>query len=82
MFRQLLYCHQLVLLMPKMSFYTRLRCFGFSKLCCSYPAANMTSEGLQLKDIILVHLYVKSMEDFNVINSIYVAEFDLCPPAR
>ncbi|NXL62280.1 DPH6 ligase, partial [Chordeiles acutipennis] len=44
--------------------------------------ANMTSEGLQLKDIILVHLYVKSMNDFNVINSVYVTEFDLCPPAR
>ncbi|XP_074959346.1 diphthine--ammonia ligase isoform X5 [Phalacrocorax aristotelis] len=44
--------------------------------------ANMTSEGLRLKDIILVHLYMKSMKDFNVINSVYVTEFDLCPPAR
>ncbi|XP_068019023.1 diphthine--ammonia ligase [Melanerpes formicivorus] len=44
--------------------------------------ANMTSEGLQLKDVVLLHLYVKSMKDFNVINSVYVAEFDLCPPAR
>ncbi|KAM9381336.1 diphthine--ammonia ligase isoform 2-T2 [Phaethornis superciliosus] len=44
--------------------------------------ASMTSEGLNLKDIILVHLYVKSMEDFSVINSVYVTEFDLCPPAR
>ncbi|NWW46317.1 DPH6 ligase, partial [Pedionomus torquatus] len=44
--------------------------------------ANMTSEGLKLKDIILVHLYLKSMKDFNVINSVYVTEFDLCPPAR
>ncbi|NWU93701.1 DPH6 ligase, partial [Upupa epops] len=44
--------------------------------------ANMTSEGLKLKDIILVHLYVKSMKDFNIINSVYVTEFDLCPPAR
>ncbi|XP_010006006.1 PREDICTED: diphthine--ammonia ligase [Chaetura pelagica] len=44
--------------------------------------ANMTSEGLKLKDIILVHLYVKNMEDFDVINSVYVTEFDLCPPAR
>ncbi|NXI98373.1 DPH6 ligase, partial [Psophia crepitans] len=44
--------------------------------------ANMTSEGLKLKDIILVHLYMKSMRDFNVINSVYVTEFDLCPPAR
>lgn len=42
----------------------------------------MTSEGLKLKDIILVHLYVKSMKDFDVINSVYVTEFDLCPPAR
>ncbi|NXO53798.1 DPH6 ligase, partial [Aramus guarauna] len=44
--------------------------------------ANMASEGLKLKDIILVHLYMKSMKDFNVINSVYVTEFDLCPPAR
>ncbi|XP_064368484.1 diphthine--ammonia ligase isoform X5 [Dromaius novaehollandiae] len=44
--------------------------------------ANMTSEGLKLKDIILVHLYMKSMKDFTVINSTYVTEFDLCPPAR
>ncbi|KAM6134244.1 diphthine--ammonia ligase isoform 4-T4 [Phoenicopterus ruber ruber] len=44
--------------------------------------ANMTSEGLKLKDIILVHLYMKSMKDFDVINSVYVTEFDLCPPAR
>ncbi|NXC46726.1 DPH6 ligase, partial [Penelope pileata] len=44
--------------------------------------ASMTSEGLKMKDIILVHLYMKSMKDFNVINSVYVAEFDLCPPAR
>ncbi|XP_062350384.1 diphthine--ammonia ligase isoform X1 [Cinclus cinclus] len=44
--------------------------------------ANLTSEGLKLQDIILVHLYMKSMEDFSVINSVYVTEFDLCPPAR
>ncbi|NP_001385333.1 diphthine--ammonia ligase isoform 4 [Gallus gallus] len=44
--------------------------------------ATITSEGLKLKDIILVHLYMKSMKDFNVINSVYVTEFDLCPPAR
>ncbi|NXB49660.1 DPH6 ligase, partial [Leucopsar rothschildi] len=44
--------------------------------------ANLTSEGLKMKDIILVHLYMKSMKDFSVINSVYVTEFDLCPPAR
>uniref|UniRef100_A0A8C8RTJ8 Uncharacterized protein n=1 Tax=Pelusios castaneus TaxID=367368 RepID=A0A8C8RTJ8_9SAUR len=44
--------------------------------------ANMNSKGLELKDIILVHLYVKSMKDFAVINSAYMTEFELCPPAR
>ncbi|KAL9849189.1 diphthine--ammonia ligase isoform 3-T3 [Geothlypis trichas] len=44
--------------------------------------ANLTSEGFKLKDIILVHLYMKSMKDFSVINSVYMTEFDLCPPAR
>ncbi|NXY41463.1 DPH6 ligase, partial [Ceuthmochares aereus] len=44
--------------------------------------ANIASEGLEMKDIIMVHLYVKSMKDFNVINSVYVTEFDLCPPVR
>ncbi|NXM68085.1 DPH6 ligase, partial [Serilophus lunatus] len=44
--------------------------------------ANMTSNGLKMKDIILVHLYMKSMKDFSIINSVYVTEFDLCPPAR
>ncbi|XP_072786264.1 diphthine--ammonia ligase isoform X3 [Taeniopygia guttata] len=44
--------------------------------------ANLTSEGLKLKDIILVHLYMKSMKDFSVVNSVYVTEFDLCPPTR
>ncbi|XP_068049124.1 diphthine--ammonia ligase isoform X2 [Anomalospiza imberbis] len=44
--------------------------------------AKLTSEGLKLKDIIMVHLYMKSMKDFSVINSVYVTEFDLCPPAR
>ncbi|KYO28747.1 ATP-binding domain-containing protein 4 [Alligator mississippiensis] len=44
--------------------------------------ANMNSMGFELKDIILVHLYMKSMKDFAVINSAYVTEFDLCPPAR
>ncbi|NWX83797.1 DPH6 ligase, partial [Nothoprocta pentlandii] len=44
--------------------------------------ANMTSAGFRLKDIILVHLYMKNMNDFAAINSAYVTEFDLCPPAR
>ncbi|XP_067847482.1 diphthine--ammonia ligase [Heptranchias perlo] len=35
-----------------------------------------------LSDIILVHLYVKNMSDFGIINSIYQAYFNLNPPAR
>uniref|UniRef100_A0A8C3XHI1 Diphthine--ammonia ligase n=1 Tax=Cyanoderma ruficeps TaxID=181631 RepID=A0A8C3XHI1_9PASS len=48
----------------------------------SLDFTNLASEGLKLKDIILVHLYMKSMKDFSVVNSVYVTEFDLCPPAR
>uniref|UniRef100_K7FL01 Diphthine--ammonia ligase n=1 Tax=Pelodiscus sinensis TaxID=13735 RepID=K7FL01_PELSI len=44
--------------------------------------ANMNTKGLELKDIILVHLYMKNMKDFAVINSAYMTIFDLCPPAR
>ncbi|XP_053142560.1 diphthine--ammonia ligase isoform X3 [Hemicordylus capensis] len=44
--------------------------------------AHLNSKGLDLTDIILVHLYVKSMKDFVVINSVYMTVFDLCPPAR
>ncbi|XP_042300383.1 diphthine--ammonia ligase isoform X3 [Sceloporus undulatus] len=43
---------------------------------------HLNSKGLELTDIILVHLYMKSMKDFAVINSVYMTAFDLCPPAR
>lgn len=86
MFRQQLGYYQLVLLnktrMPMLSFYTHLKYSVFNSCIFFYPAANLASEGLKLKDIILVHLYMKSMKDFSVINSVYVTEFDLCPPAR
>ncbi|NWJ07108.1 DPH6 ligase, partial [Crypturellus undulatus] len=48
----------------------------------SFLQANVTSKGFRLEDITLVHLYMKSMNDFTAINSAYVTEFDLCPPAR
>lgn len=44
--------------------------------------AHLNSKGLELTDIILVHLYMKSMKDFAVINSVYMTIFDVCPPAR
>lgn len=86
MFRQQLGYYQLALLnktrMPMLSFYTGLKYSVFNRIFFLNPAANLASEGLKLKDVILVHLYMKSMKDFSVINSVYVTEFDSCPPAR
>ncbi|KAG7466191.1 hypothetical protein MATL_G00162180 [Megalops atlanticus] len=39
-------------------------------------------KGLQLKHIVLVHLYVRSMEDFSAVNSVYQSYFGINPPAR
>ncbi|XP_066523739.1 diphthine--ammonia ligase isoform X2 [Hoplias malabaricus] len=36
----------------------------------------------QLKHIVLVHLYVRNMEHFTVVNSVYRSFFSLNPPAR
>uniref|UniRef100_A0A672H7N5 Diphthine--ammonia ligase n=1 Tax=Salarias fasciatus TaxID=181472 RepID=A0A672H7N5_SALFA len=38
--------------------------------------------GWTMKNIILVHLYVRSMEDFAPLNEIYKKHFDINPPAR
>ncbi|XP_060615847.2 diphthine--ammonia ligase isoform X1 [Anolis sagrei] len=53
-----------------------------AKVIFSSLQVHLNSEGLELTDIILVHLYMKSMKDFAVINSVYMTAFDLCPPAR
>ncbi|XP_068953742.1 diphthine--ammonia ligase isoform X2 [Petaurus breviceps papuanus] len=42
----------------------------------------INAEGLELKDIILVYMYVRNMEDFSAINSAYVKMFNLYPPTR
>ncbi|KAJ8411854.1 hypothetical protein AAFF_G00154920 [Aldrovandia affinis] len=39
-------------------------------------------KGLQLKHIVLVHLYVRSMADFAAVNSVYRSHFGSNPPAR
>ncbi|XP_073656816.1 uncharacterized protein [Tursiops truncatus] len=44
--------------------------------------ATIKSKRLELKDIILVHLYLKNMKDFSSINSAYVTTFKHCLPAR
>ncbi|MGH0140222.1 UNVERIFIED_CONTAM: hypothetical protein FKN15_001628, partial [Acipenser sinensis] len=40
------------------------------------------ARGSELNDMVLVHLYVKSMSDFCAINSLYQTFFDVNPPAR
>ncbi|KAK1117220.1 hypothetical protein AOXY_G38820 [Acipenser oxyrinchus oxyrinchus] len=40
------------------------------------------ARGFELNDMVLVHLYVKSMSDFCAINSLYQSYFDVNPPAR
>ncbi|KAK6479100.1 diphthine--ammonia ligase-like [Huso huso] len=40
------------------------------------------ARGFELNDMVLVHLYVKSMSDFCTINSLYQSYFDVNPPAR
>ncbi|KAM9091024.1 uncharacterized protein AAG666_011661 [Megaptera novaeangliae] len=44
--------------------------------------ATIKSKRLELKDIILVHLYLKNMKDFSSINSACVTTFKHCLPAR
>lgn len=42
----------------------------------------LDSRGWKMKDIVLVHLYVKNMEDFVELNAVYKKHFDVNPPAR
>ncbi|XP_063080083.1 diphthine--ammonia ligase [Engraulis encrasicolus] len=44
--------------------------------------AELHKGGWQMKDIVLVHLYVSSMADFKEINTVYVSHFGSGPPAR
>nr|XP_056706718.1 diphthine--ammonia ligase [Euleptes europaea] len=60
----------------------RIRVEDLAKDTFSLLQAHLNSKGLELTDIILVHLYMKNMKDFSVINSAYMTAFDLCPPAR
>ncbi|XP_037341980.2 diphthine--ammonia ligase isoform X2 [Pungitius pungitius] len=44
--------------------------------------SELDSRGWKMKDIILVHLYVRSMEDFVPLNIVYKKHFGVNPPAR
>uniref|UniRef100_A0A3Q4I7P2 Diphthine--ammonia ligase n=1 Tax=Neolamprologus brichardi TaxID=32507 RepID=A0A3Q4I7P2_NEOBR len=43
---------------------------------------SLDSRVWKMKDIVLVHLYVKNMEDFVELNAVYKKHFDINPPAR
>lgn len=42
----------------------------------------LESKGWKIKDIILVHLYLRSMGDFVLLNAEYKKHFGTNPPAR
>uniref|UniRef100_A0A8C6WV99 Diphthine--ammonia ligase n=1 Tax=Neogobius melanostomus TaxID=47308 RepID=A0A8C6WV99_9GOBI len=44
--------------------------------------SELDSKGWNMTDIVLVHLYVKNMEDFMALNTVYKQHFGLNPPAR
>ncbi|CAL8296668.1 unnamed protein product, partial [Arctogadus glacialis] len=44
--------------------------------------AEMDSQGWQMNHIVLVHLYVRDMEDFAALNTVYKKHFGVNPPSR
>ncbi|XP_061699064.1 diphthine--ammonia ligase isoform X2 [Syngnathoides biaculeatus] len=44
--------------------------------------SELDNRGWNMKDIVLVHLYVSSMEDFGPLNTVYQNHFTTSPPAR
>ncbi|XP_034531395.1 diphthine--ammonia ligase isoform X2 [Notolabrus celidotus] len=44
--------------------------------------SELDSRGWKMKDIILVHLYVRCMGDFGPLNAVYKQHFGINPPAR
>ncbi|XP_078419396.1 diphthine--ammonia ligase [Cetorhinus maximus] len=53
-----------------------------AKQTFSLLQAELAVKEYKLSDVILLHLYVKDMRDFGIINSIYETYFNLSPPAR
>ncbi|XP_034051547.1 diphthine--ammonia ligase [Thalassophryne amazonica] len=44
--------------------------------------SELDSRGWSMKHIVLVHLYVRNMEDFDPLNTVYSKRFGVNPPAR
>lgn len=45
-------------------------------------SAQLDANGWTLADVVLVHLYVASMDDFAPLNTVYKKHFGANPPAR
>lgn len=45
-------------------------------------SAELAANGWTLADVVLVHLYVASMDDFAPLNTVYKKHFGTNPPAR
>lgn len=56
-------------------------CYIMFIMCYLFPG-ELDSRGWKLKDIILVHLYVSSMDDFGPLNTVYKKHFGINPPSR
>ncbi|KAM3595027.1 uncharacterized protein V6R79_017269 [Siganus canaliculatus] len=44
--------------------------------------SELDNRGWEMKDIVLVHLFVRSMADFAALNTVYKTHFGINPPAR
>lgn len=82
-----------MLVKPKMNpGYGRLGfpCLMLKKMycCCSsggvrwFFPGELDANGWTLADVVLVHLYVASMDDFAPLNAVYRKHFGTNPPAR
>ncbi|KAM6969324.1 diphthine--ammonia ligase isoform 2-T2 [Tautogolabrus adspersus] len=55
---------------------------GQTRAAFTHLKSELDSRGWKMNDIILVHLYVRSMEDFGPLNAVYKTHFGINPPAR
>ena len=54
------------------------KCYTVCFLC----PAELDHRGWKITDIILIHLYVSSMEEYGPLNTVYKKHFGINPPAR
>ncbi|KAM9842922.1 diphthine--ammonia ligase [Aulostomus maculatus] len=55
---------------------------GQTSAAFTHLKSELDSRGWKLKDVVLVHLYVRNMDDFAPLNEVYKKHFGVNPPAR